>query len=299
MVSFRHFTAVALAAVTTPLAAQQSAAPQDRSDASSEDIIVVGRSLPESRAEVRTLTAKVSIQSDGQLARFEQPVCAAASGLPAQYSAIVARRIMAVARSVGAPVAGPGCEPNITVFFVESGHAVLEGIRDKNVAALSAIGKVERERLFAETGPVRVLTVTQLKSRDGDVAGTTVQGIAPGKEHVPILEVRSASIINLPTRQDINGVLVLIDIPATMGKSLGQIGSYAAMRTLARTREADAGAGSATILSLFDDANAPGELTAFDHNYLAALYKGPATQSGIAATSRIAGRINAAREAQR
>lgn len=292
----RHRLSAALlfGAMSTVAPAQSISAdpaPQD-------DIIVLGRSLPEAEEAVRKLTRKVSQQTGGQLARFQEPVCASAWGLPEQFTTIVARRIMAVARSAKIPVAGAGCEPNVTVFFVPSGQAVLEGIARSESNALSAIPAAERKRLMAETGPVRVLTVTQLRSRDGDGLSTTIKGIAAGKEHVPILEVRSASIINLPTRQDINGVLVLIDTPATLGKSLGQLGDYAAMRALARTRDEGMSAEDGTILSLFSAEGAPPALTAFDQAYLTELYRGPATQTGIAKTSRIAARINSAREAE-
>lgn len=281
----------AMAAVAPAQSIPADSAPQD-------DIIVLGRSLPKAEEAVRKLTRKVSRQTGGQLARFQRPVCASAWGLPDQFAGVVARRIMAVAKSAKIPVAGAGCEPNVTVFFVPSGHAVLEGIARSRSNALSAVPAAERKRLMAETGPVRVLTVTQLRSRDGDGLSTTIKGIAAGKEHIPFLEVRSASIINLPTRQDINGVLVLIDIPATLGKSLGQLGDYAAMRALARTRDEDISAEDGTILSLFGNEGAPRSLTAFDQAYLTELYRGPATQAGIAKTSRIAARINSAREAE-
>lgn len=139
-----------------------------------------------------------------------------------------------------------------------------------------------------------MVTATQLLSRDGDALSgdytTGNTGLAGG---APSLQVRSASILDLPTRQDITGALVLIDTTSAMGKTLNQLADYAAMRALAKTNAA-ASADDDTILSLFADAGSPPrQLTSFDTAFLRALYHGPATAKFDSKVAQITNQIAA------
>jgi hypothetical protein len=275
--------ALALSAAVSPLAA---AAQQQQRDA--PDIVVTGERASKAReAAVRALTRAVAYQSDGQLARFAGAVCPAMVGFEDPYDKLVVDRITQAARDANVPVDTPGCSPNLTVIIVENGQAVLQALYKTKPGLFTALPPGERKRLLADRGPVHAMTFTELRDRDGGRVN------APSEarftfDDLPKLLVHSASIMNPVTRQDINGSVILIDRAAAMGKSLRQIGDYAAMRALAKTN--DAGAGNNTILSLFAPgaATPPPALTLFDQAYLAALYKGPATRGYLAKVANIA-----------
>ncbi|HWK36926.1 hypothetical protein [Sphingomonas sp.] len=280
---------LAALAVAAPLSAQdQPPPPRD-----GQDIVVTGQAESKAReAAVRGLTTAITTRSDGQVARFSDPVCAASVGFEPQYDRIVVERITAAARDAGIAVDKPGCAPNLTVVMVDNGQAVLKALYKARPGTFSAIGTAERKRLLADSGPVHVLTLSELRDRDGERVGSVSDPSGRGANPMPMLLVHSVSIINPSTRQDIAGSVVLIDRAAAMGKTLRQLGDYAAMRALARTR--DAGSGDNTILKLFgtDAAAAPAELTSFDRAYLRGLYRGPATRSYLGAVSSIASSIN-------
>ena len=86
--------------------------------------------------------------------------------------------------------------------------------------------------------------------------------------------------------------MVLIDRSAALGKTIGQVADYAAMRTLAQTRVP---ADGDTILTLFDPTEAaPRELTPFDRGFLLSLYKGSALARPLVKTATMAGLISRA-----
>lgn len=254
-------------------------------------VVVTGRR--DTPAEVRRAARAITPVGDlsHPLARFQQPVCPWADGITPEATRALAARIRADAAAAHIPVAKEGCEPNALVIFVPNGQMVVRTLAKEAAGLLGDLPLDQVRALTADAGPVHQWSYTELRSRDGDreKIGTVV-----GKE-APQLEVRDASIIHLPTRLDLTGAILLIDQPAAIGKTLGQIGDYAAMRLLAQTRPR-ATTAIDTILTLFDtDATPPRALTAFDRGYLGSLYRGPATQSPLIQVQSIARDISKGR----
>ena len=252
------------------------------------DIVVTAR--PEVREEAKRLASAISSSVDGQLARITTSVCAASVGLPGDYDAFVAKRIAAAARAAGIAVDRPGCTPNIIAAFVEDGRALVAELDRNNSPLLNRLSGAERRRLLAERGPVRVISLTELRSRDGDrLRPVGPGGMTAAGGTAPVLEVRTASNLNPPTRVDINAALVLVDRAAMIGKTFGQVADHVAMRALAMTRDTRTKAGDDTILALFTPgATPPRGMTAFDTAYLRALYHGPANRTARAKVAEIA-----------
>jgi len=257
----------AMLLISAPGAAQQG----------SNDIIVTARPKPPIEVVRKRLRA-ITRRTGEQIARFNEPVCAGVIGLPQPYAARVVTRMMTVAKNAGAALAGPRCRPNLTLVIVDDGRLLLTELKRQKPALFNALPAREVERALTEPGPARVITLTQLLSRDGRAQsldytnGNT--GMAGG---APVLQVESASIVNMATRQDITGSLVLIDTAAALGKGLDQLADYAALRALAKTN-VSAHEDDDTILSLFSGQGTPPRgLTAFDAAFLKALYHGPAT----------------------
>lgn len=267
------------------LAAPSAAHAQAESDPS---IVVTGQ-LPLGEEETLDIVRRVARPVDGQLARFQQPVCPQVIGFEAQYEAVVERRIKATAERVGARAGGNGCVANLYVVIVDDGRQFVQALSRQRPIALGGLTRHELDRLASEEGAARAWSSTVLTNSDGAVGGTPAQGgrdalAALNNGYGPnlgmtsdakVMRVYEGSTINPSTRQAIASAWVVIETGATFGKTLTQIADYAAMRGLAMVRPAELAASGDTILALFEpgaDASVP-ELTDFDLAYLKGLYR--------------------------
>ena len=250
----------------------------------SPTVVVTGRRTSRAKA-LRHMTSLVTpvVDAGQPLARFQAPVCPEVGGFTAELNRAFADRIRADARLAGLEASGTGCSPNLTVLIVPDGQAVVRELHRTRSAVFGQLDPVTIRRLAAQPGPAHLWTVTEVRSRDGD----RIRGGGGGSDDIGVLNVRNASILQAVTRTDVNGTVLLLDQPATVGKTINQLADYAAMRTIAQTRPVGGAASEPTILTLFDNgAVPPRALTTFDTAYLQARYHGsaeyrPITQVGI------------------
>jgi hypothetical protein len=268
-----------LAGVASALAIGNAAA-QDAPQKPEQDagIVVQGqREVPPAVAHryVGEITAGV----DGQLTRFNPPVCPTVIGVPDEYGAIIGRRIRAVATEAGAAVAPEGCRGNLVVIFAKDADALVKDLRTKVPGLFRGANDVDLKRAFRD-GPVHAWNTIEILNEDGQRSyGTTTN-------------VKTASILYQTTQQAITGSMVVLDDGATLGKSLTQIADYVAMRALAGALPPREGVPTDTILTLFDPATtSPRQLSSVDRSYLRGLYKTNPTLRGHAAMGRISRQI--------
>ncbi|THD35149.1 MAG: hypothetical protein E7773_11895 [Sphingomonas sp.] len=280
-----RFLLSALLAIVPGTAFAQTAADQN-------DIVIRDRALPDRKA-AEAYVANISLRSDGQLARFHQPVCPSVVGLPAEHAAIVERRILADATAAKAPVTKKlPCTPNLIVIIATSGRDLVSDMKTSRPGWLTGLSIADIDALTAE-GPARAWSITSLRNEDGEGIGQP-RGSSQRDPlgDAPAFRVRSASIVRQPNRQDVEASFVVIDRAATVGLSLRQVADYAAMRGLAHTRPPASGGPVDTILSVLDGAaTRPRELTASDSAYLRALYARDGLDSAVAERNAIARRI--------
>jgi hypothetical protein len=265
---------VALLLVSAHASAQDAPAkPQD------EAILVTGqREVPPAIA--KHYVAQISSSIDGQLTQFREPVCPLVIGFAPQYNQIVAQRIRRVAADAGVKIAGEKCRANLVLLIAKDADTLVKGMRSKTPVLFNGVVEGDLKRAFAQ-GPVHAWNATELRNEDGQAMG-----------HSGVLNVKSASIISLPTQRAIVGSMVVIDDDATLGKTLTQIADYAAMRALAGARPPQQGVETDTILTLFGpNATAPLSVTSVDRSYLQGLYAMRPTARATSAKSRIARRI--------
>ncbi|WP_374147337.1 hypothetical protein [Sphingomonas sp. 28-63-12] len=231
--------------------------------------IIVTAAKPPTPKEARHFVRSISIESDGQLARFGDPVCPRVLGLEESAARVMEGRFRMVAQEAGILVGSANCRPNALMVFVEDGHALIEELYHKQPGWLGGLTSYEIARLREASGPVRIWRSISLQNEDGQT------------QHGGILRVLSGSVINPQTQQAIDGAVLVFDNSATLGKTVRQLADYAALRLLAKTRPPAAAGETATILSLFDQADsaAPIMMTSIDQQYLRALYKGPGNRS--------------------
>lgn len=242
------------------------------------DVTVTGqREIPPKVAQ--RYVAEVSAGVDGQLTRFKVPVCPTVIGIADEYARIIAKRIRAVAREVGAPVADENCRGNLVMIFARDGDALVKDMRAKTPRIFEGVNDVDLKRAFRE-GPVHAWNATEILNEDGQ------------RPTGPTMTVKTASILYLPTQQAIVGSVIVLDHEATLGKTLNQLGDYVAMRALAGALPPRKDVPADTILTLFDAKDhVPSQLSEVDRSYLRGLYATNPTMKGRVAKGRISRQI--------
>ena len=248
-------------------------------------IVVTGRQ-PVGEDETLEVVRRVARPVDGQLARFQQPVCPKVIGFEERYESIVAARIRQAAEQAGARAGGEGCVANLFVVIVDDGSEFVDELQRAEPGAFAGLSRREFSALADADAAARAWNSTVMTNSAGAVAGTpsptsgtgTVkwgyQGSSVSIGNANVMRVYEGSNINPSTQQAIASAWVVIETGATFGKSLTQIADYAAMRGLAMVRPSEFADSADTILTLFEpDAAAPvPELTPFDMAYLKGLY---------------------------
>jgi len=263
--------------------AQEGQSPPAQAEAEGDrDILVTGRPEEEpSRNEVSRQARAVTRPQNmyhGPLARFEDRLCPGILGLKTEYAALMIDRIRYNAEALDLWMADDeGCTPNFIVAFVKDGQGQLAALEREHGYLFEGLSVTERKELLAETGPARVWTSTEMRSRDGMPIPR-----AQGLTDPPVVSMWMAhSKIYLAVREDITQVVVVFDMDQVPGKSLVQLADYATMRGLARTRPVEDDPTMDTILTLFHSDAPPAAMTEFDLAYLAALYDGIPNIAGI------------------
>jgi hypothetical protein len=243
---------------------------------SREDAIVVteDRGWPGSREvnrQARDISGITSDIYDKPLARIEDQLCPGVIGLKREAAQLMIDRIRWNAGRFDLSLADDSrCSPNLIIAFVEDGKTQIAELHENQPWLFRSLSLAERAALLEESGPVRVWTTAQLRTRDGMPVRRRQNLTDP-----PVTSMWMAhSKIYLTIREDITQVVVLLDRDAMRGKTVIQLADYATMRGLARTRpiEGDAVALD-TILTLFDTSAVPPDgLTDFDQAYLRSLY---------------------------
>lgn len=251
---------------TAPAAATASADQADKA-AGNPDIVVRARRQVE-RKQALKFVRQASAPIGGQLARFNGDVCPAAVGFSDAIAAVIVERMRAVATAAGVSVAKPGCGANIVLIATEDGSALIRDFERRQMALVAGVPPIDLRAQIASHGPVRGWVTTAVENEYGDKPY-----VPPGLDP-PVLQVYSASIMNPPTQQAIQVSVLVVDMPALVGKSTTQIADYAAMRTLARTRPVAGNGPVGSILSLFDTkATPPAAMSEADLAYLHTLYR--------------------------
>lgn len=265
-----------------------TALPSSLLAATPETRTITQQDIQAHKVQLETLTREISQTHGGQLARFEDAVCIAVSGFEDPYNAIFAQRMAQDAAQAGLQVGRAGCHPNVVVLITDHPQQELMSLA-RHDSFLTSIGARDTDvtLLAKSAGPAWTLTFTELRNTLGNhaVVGSDVDDLAPR------LRIYDSTIINLPQRQDIAAVLMVIDSSAALGKNLAQIADYAAFRSMADLRSAAPVTSEPTILTLFKGDPAPNGLTTYDQAYLKGLYSGP---SSLKAETRVHEIVNTA-----
>jgi len=232
--------------------------------------------LDHSRRVVETMLAP-SFSIDGQYARWKQPICPHVYGLTPVAAYIVERRIRDVAAQVGAPVDRQDpCIPNIGIIFSAQPQASLTSIANARPFLVQGGSQKPQVRY-----PVQAWYATFKTDYDGFKTIDIPWEIAePWRDENSYPQV-AANLSRLHTGQtaEMAAATVLVDSKAVTGMTLGEIGDYLALMTLAQASQYGACQPMATIANLMlkgcDPADVTRDLSHVDIALLTALYQVP------------------------
>jgi hypothetical protein len=273
----RAAVAAALLAGFSSLHAQDSPRP-GQDPPSGPDILVTG--TRDTRGTAEQFVDAITVETDGQVARFDAPVCPASLGLPPAYNNVVVERIRSVARLAGARVAEGHCVPNVLIITASDALDFTHALHSLRPRLFEGLKVHEIQSLMRGDEPAKAWQIVETRGRDGrkleSISFLEMGGKMVYVANAHLLQSTLNSRIGMATRQDLTLSVIVIGLRVTQGRSLQQLADYAAMRTLARTRPPSSVGRRHSILTLFQDppdGRDPEEgLTAWDRAYLQGVY---------------------------
>jgi hypothetical protein len=268
---------VLLLAFTAALAASDPAIAVARPNTTDAQAIVVEGTNPKRRAD-NYLNNVLPPIFDGQIGRFEDPLCPATIGLPANLRDEVLKRLTLVATSARIPLDKGECRPNLVIIVVDDKKALIEGMRKKKESYLYGIGTERVNQLANSPAPVAAWQITDVVGADGMPLRTDRDGFPRLFTTIP------PSRVVQTTRKRIIGGVVVIEQRGLVNVTTRQLADYALVRLLAPIETKENTPPDSSVLSLFNRGvrpeDAPQSLTWWDFAFLKAL---SATRSDVVA----------------
>ena len=270
-------------AMSTVLLTMSASAVAPSSPPSEPNTIVITGTKP-SRPAIHNFIDDLTVDTEGQIAMFEQPICPASFGLPEDYNRIVEQRLREDAARVGLRTAGERCDPNVIVIVADSPGPFVAELQRQRPPMFVGLEWNQVQDVLKSNEPVRTWQSIEPRGADGrplERVMFTPAGPAAGNG-VWFNPWTVGSRLQANIKPTLVSSFVVIGADAADGLTLTQIADYAAMRTLARTRVTPAPK-RRSILGLIGGADRDrtvDQLTPWDLAYLRALYR---TSNGVSA----------------
>ncbi len=227
----------------------------------------------ERKAELRDFTREVirPPRMRQPLAKFFYPVCVEVRGLAAEDAAVIAERIRENAEALGVGAdRKPDCVPTVRIAFMAPAAGPAERWLNADSPQLAHLVSYQRERVLAESGPVRAWNKVAVRDADGR-AFRPQFGDQRRFPTFSLFEPYSTTDPIVTT--EIIAAAVLIERDAADGMTLGQLADYATVRALLGTGAPEGAVPAPTILTLFAEPDPPAGLTDFDRALVRELYE--------------------------
>jgi hypothetical protein len=240
-----------------------------------------------------------------QYPRFRDAVCVKVVGLPPEFDAFVAKRIVDLAGEVHAPVAKAACVPNVNVIFTPSPQAQLDDITKRKDILIGFHFMAQDKALKTVTRPIQAWYVTRTRDTTGNSwlevpnpcpanVGDTYSG--PCGER-PI--GRAGSRLGNDMSAEVVHALILADANKVAGEKIEAVADYVAVLALAKWQGLDRCNAVPTILNLMADncgEDVPEAATPADLGLLTGLYAVDPRELGSQQRAAIASRMAAPRK---
>src|SRR5437763_1709873 len=124
--------------------------------------IVVQGSRNPSRPASESVDQVLPPMLDGQIGRFEEPLCPDTVGLPANLKAEVIARIRQVAAVAGVSVKTGACRANLLIVVVDDKKALIEGMRRQKQSYVYGVGGERLKKLANAPAPVAAWQISDV-----------------------------------------------------------------------------------------------------------------------------------------
>jgi hypothetical protein len=244
-----------------------------------------------------------------QYARFRDPVCVKVVGLPAEFDAFIAKRVVEMAREVKAPVAeATTCKPNVNVIFSTQPQAQLTDIAKHRDVLFGFVFKADMKQVASFKLPIQSWYLTRSVGTDGDGileledTAPCVSSYAPGSPpcdiKAPPLKGRAGSRLGNDMSSELVHSLIIADANKVAGEKIDAVADYIAVLALSRWQKLERCSGLPTILNLMADGcdagDRPDAATEADLALLKGLYAVDPRESGNQQRATIASAIRKA-----
>jgi hypothetical protein len=239
-----------------------------------------------------------------QLARFRDDVCVKVIGLPPEFDAFVAKRIVELARQVKAPVApAADCTPNVHVIFSPRPQAQIDDIAKRKDILIGFHFPSQLQRMTTFSRPIQSWYVTRVRDTYG-ASQLEVDTTCPWDPRVPGCGDRPmgkpGSRLGNDMSAEVIHTLVIADASKVAGERIETVADYVAVLALARWQGLEKCNGIPTILNRMADGcdDPPDAATPQDLALLKGLYSVQARESGFQQRATIASAIRKASAAE-
>jgi hypothetical protein len=227
----------------------------------------------ERKAELRDFTREVirPPRMRQPLAKFFYPVCVEVRGLAAEDAAVIAERIRENAEALGVGAdRKPDCVPTVRIAFMAPAAGPAERWLNADSPQLAHLVSYQRERVLAESGPVRAWNKVAVRDADGRAFRPQ---FGDQRRFPTFSRFEPYSTTDPIVTTEIIAAAVLIERDAADGMTLGQLADYATVRALLGTGAPEGAVPAPTILTLFAEPDPPAGLTDFDRALVRELYE--------------------------
>ncbi len=170
-----------------------------------------------------------SFTDNEQYVRWKQPVCPHVSGLAPAAAQVIERRIRAVAAQVGAPVDRSDCVANISIIATSDPQASLASI-----ASASPYLVVGGDQKQTVRYPIEAWYATFKTNNKGVKAIDIPERISNTSQ---VYAPANLSRLRTGQKPEMAAVTVLVDTKKVIGMTLGELGDYVTLLTLAQTAQ--------------------------------------------------------------
>jgi len=236
-----------------------------------------------------------------QYPRFRDAICVKVQGLPDEFNAFVAKRIVEMAHHVKAPVAAAtDCTPNVQVIFTPQPQAQIDDIARRKEILLGFHFQSQVRQITTFDRPVESWYVTRVRDYTGRSHLELSQLFGPdldGSADKP--QGRAGSRLGNEMSSEIVHALILADANKVAGEKIDTVADYISVLALARWKGMDrCNPAVSTILNRMvggcDPARMPEAATQADLALLTSLYSIDPRESGSMQRATIASALRAA-----
>src|SRR5438477_2310256 len=219
-----------------------------------------------------------------KIGRWEDPICPAVEGLPANFVKFITKRVRDVAIQAGAPVnADENCKGNIDIVFTPKPQALLDNVRNKQPVLLGYFdSSSQADHMAMVTRPIQAWHATQTVDLRGNILFDSRNILLTSKS-----QNTTGSRLGNGLRTSFYHAIVVADLGKLADFEMGTLADHVAMLALAQPVTEDVCPGLPSVLDITNSScrkDAPVKaLTQADIGYLRGLYQ---TDPGTALRSQ-------------